>query len=105
MILIALAFISVGYPVIYWGANNLKHWNRSVQDTNAASMKMLFGLSAGKDEQSIHAVPFPYKAPTTGGTTPSSNTPPSTGNNGGLSPNYPGGSGTIPTPPVGGTPV
>jgi len=102
MNIIAMAFISVGYAVFYWGANQIKHWNRSVTNTEAATLKLLFGFPMDSDYQTIHAIPFPFQ--TTNGATTS---PPSSGGvgkkNGGaqLSPNYPGGSnGTIPTPSI-----
>jgi hypothetical protein len=112
--ILPLAFIALGYPLAYWGANQLKHWNRSIQTTEAAPMALLFAVQSAQalratDKIPIHPVPFPYTPPTTGGAQPSSNpsggTPGgSSGNNGGLSPNYPGGPGsTIPTPSIPGS--
>jgi hypothetical protein len=108
MILIALAFISLGYPLVYWGAGNLKHWNRSIKDTEAAPLSLLLGVADSQklrkaDKLPIHPIPFPYKATTpTSGPKPSGDTGSNPGgNSGGLSPNYPGGStGTIPSPSI-----
>lgn len=115
MRLTPLIFISVGYPLMYWGANNIKHWNRSIKTTEAAPMALLFGVSTPEQLNKagslpIHPVPFPYESTSTGGTQPSSNSSGGTGgnsngNSGGLSPNYPGGpNGTIPNPPIPGQP-
>lgn len=113
--ILALAFIAAGYPLAYWGANNIKHWDRSVLTTDAAPLSLLYAVASPQqlrdaDKLPGHDVPFPYRVKTTsGGTQPSSNsgsggTSQSPG--GSLSPNYPGGpNGTIPTPPVGGQPV
>lgn len=105
-----MAFIAAGYAAFYWGANQIKHWNRSVTDTEAATMKLLFGFPMGADYQTIHPIPFPYKAATTSSsTTPSGNSnfnPLTPGGSGGanLNPNFPGGPGaTIPTPKIPGT--
>lgn len=107
MIFVAMAFIAVGYPLAYWGANQIVHWNKSVTDTEAATLALLFGLPMPPDYKTLHEIPFPYKAmdSSSGGTTPSSNSGGTGSNNGGagLSPNYPGGSGTIPTPGIPGT--
>lgn len=96
MNIIAMAFISVGYVLFYWGANELVHWNKSVDNTEAATLKLLFGFPIDANYQTLHSVPFPFQAPASSGTTPATN-------NGGanLSPTYPGGpGGTIPTPQV-----
>jgi hypothetical protein len=107
--ILAFAFIALGYPVLYWGAVNIKHWNRSVQTTDAAPMSLLFGVGSAQalraaDKLPIHPVPFPYTPPkpkTTDGAQPASSGGTSNGNGAQLSPNYPGGSGsTIPTPPI-----
>lgn len=115
MNIIAYAFIALGYTLAYWGANNIKHWDRSVQNTEAAPMTLLFGFPAKQDTVPIHPIPFPFtskKAASTGTGDPLNpgypvpykpkpTTPPA---NGGLSPTYPGAPGsTIPTPPVRGT--
>lgn len=111
MILVALAFIAFGYPLGYWGANQIKHWDRSVQTTKAAPLSLLFGVASAQslrqaDKLPIHPVPFPYKTPNSGGVQPSSTpgTPngKSNGSGGGaqLSPKYPGGSPTIPSPSI-----
>lgn len=110
MNLIAVAFIALGYSAFYWAANQIKHWNRSVTDTEAATFKLLMGFPMGTDYQTIHAIPFPFQPTTTGAPAASNGTSGSTGGtggtgNGGLSPNYPGGSGTIPTPGIPGTPT
>src|SRR6185369_10900191 len=98
MNIIAMAFVAIGYAVFYWAANQIKHWNRSVTDTEAATMKLLFGFPMDSDYQTIHPIPFPFQSPN-GSTAADTTSPPSIGNtgkkNGGaqLSPNYPGGSG------------
>lgn len=107
--IVAFAFIALGYPILYWGANQLKHWDRSIQQTDAAPLSLLFGVATPQslkaaDKLPSHPVPFPYTPPkkATGDAQPSSNGS-SSGTPGGaqLSPNFPGGSGsTIPTPPV-----
>jgi len=95
MNIIAMAFVSLGYAVFYWAANQIKHWNRSVYDTEAATMKILLGFPVDKNYETIHQIPFPFSTDT-GGTMPSSNA----GGNG-LNPNFPGGPGaTIPTPSI-----
>lgn len=104
MNLIAMAFISLGYAAFYWGANQIKHWNRSVTDTEAATFKLLMGFPMPSDYQTIHSIPFPFSsdASTSSGTRGNTQTLP--GNSGGngaqLSPNYPGGSATIPNPGI-----
>lgn len=108
MNLIAMAFIALGYSAFYWSSNQIKHWNRSVTDTDAATFKLLMGFPMGSDYQTIHAIPFPFKSATTGA--PVASTPGNTGGtgstgSGGLSPNYPGGSNSIPTPGIPGTPT
>lgn len=109
--MLAFAFIALGYPIMYWGANQLKHWDRSIQQTDAAPLALLFGVSTPEqlskaDMLPSHSVPFPYTAKqSSSGSAPSG---PSSGTPGGaqLSPNFPGGTGsTIPTPPVGGTSI
>lgn len=104
MNIIAMAFIAIGYALFYWGANEIKHWNKSVQDTEAATFKLLVGFPMTADYQTLHSVPFTFTdpstaAPTTGGTgTSGGSKAPSQG---GLSPNFPGGPGaTIPTPGI-----
>jgi len=115
--ILPLVFIALGYPLAYWGANQLKHWNRSIKDTEAAPLSLLYGVSTADalrktDKLPIHPVPFPYTAKSTGGPQPSSSGSGGSsgsnnnGNGAQLSPNYPGGpGGTIPTPPVGGMSV
>lgn len=107
MNIIAMAFVSIGYVVFYWGANQIKHWNRSVTDTEAATMKLLFGFPMDADYKTIHDIPFPYTAGSTAPASSDSSTskgpkPTLPGNDGAnLSPKYPGGSGsTIPTPTI-----
>lgn len=113
MFIIAMAFISLGYTLGYWGGANIKHWNRSVTDTEAVPLKMLFGFDMGKTS-SLHPIPFPYNAPaastpdgSNASKSPKPLTPGASGYPpGGLSPNYPGAPGsTIPNPtiPTGGT--
>lgn len=114
MNIIAYAFIALGYTIMYWGANNIKHWDRSVQTTEAAPLSLLFGFPANKDTVPIHPIPFPYTSPNASAAPPASGgtTPPKAGPGSqfprnqlpsNLSPNYPGAPGsTIPTPPVGG---
>ena len=100
MNIIAMAFISAGYVLFYWGADQIKHWNRTVTDTEAATLKILAGFPVEKEYETIHKIPFPYESPS-GGTTPSGNTKPKSNGGSGLSPNYPGGpGGTIPTPGI-----
>lgn len=111
--LLPIAFIALGYPLLYWGANQIKHWNRSIDTTEAAPLSLLYGVGSVEalrkaDKLPIHSVPFPYKPPppkTDGGSQPASTGGTGSGNGNGaqLSPNFPGGPGsTIPTPPVGG---
>jgi hypothetical protein len=99
--IIAMAFISVGYALFYWGSNQIKHWNRSVTDTEAATMKLIFGFPMDTDYQTIHPIPFPFQASTS---SRNKGTPADTGSgNGGanLSPTFPGGpNATIPTPKI-----
>lgn len=99
MNVIAMAFIALGYAVFYWGADQIKQWNRSVQDTEAATFKLLAGFPMGLDYQTIHPIPFVFNGGSgTGGNTPSSN---SGGNGAQLNPNFPGNPGsTIPTPGI-----
>lgn len=110
MNIIAMAFIAIGYALFYWGANEIKHWNKSVQDTEAATFKLLVGFPMPSDYKSIHSVPFVFTdpsatTPSTPGTSPNPGTSidpskPSAPQNG-LSPNFPGGPGaTIPTPGI-----
>lgn len=102
MNIIAMAFIAVGYAVFYWGANQIKHWNRSVTDTEAATMKLLMGFPMGSDYETIHSIPFPFQDSTGDSTTSPGNS--GTGNqNGGtnLNPMFPGPpTATIPTPGI-----
>lgn len=108
MNIIAMAFISVGYVLFYWGANELVHWNRSVDNTEAATLKLLFGFPIESSYQTLHSVPFPFKETTTSSatTTPSGSNldPMKPGSGAQLSPTFPGGpGGTIPTPKIPGT--
>lgn len=107
MNLIAMAFIAVGYAAFYWGANQIKHWNRSVTDTEAATFKLLMGFPMGTDYQTIHPIPFPFSSSNgSGGTGPSTGSGTKNGNTAPLNPNYPGGpNGTIPTPSIPGNPT
>lgn len=110
MNLLAMAFIALGYTVFYWSANQIKHWNRSVTDTEAATFKLLAGFPMDSDYQTIHAIPFPYTDPnppsapnskpeTNPGTSIDPRIPSAPQNK--LSPTYPGGpGGTIPTPTI-----
>lgn len=113
MNIIAMAFISLGYALFYWGANELVHWNKSVVDTEAATMKLLFGFPMDASYQTLHPVPFPYQPADTasanngGANSSPTPVPPGAGidpKNGGLNPNFPGGpNSTIPTPHIPGT--
>jgi hypothetical protein len=114
MFIIAIAIISGGYSLVYWGANNIKAWNKSLQTTDAAPLSILIGVGnaedlAKADKFPIHPIPFPYDSNRYGGTsgTPSTSSSPSapapTGPSGGASinPNFPGnGSQPMPNPGI-----
>lgn len=119
---IGAAFIAAGYALVYWGADNIRNWmqidnNSSLSlGTQAVPLSVLVGVKGydapgpGVDPDTgkagplanngPHPVPFPYKAPENLRVTPSSNTTPGGGNGAQLSPNFPGGTGTIPTPGI-----
>lgn len=135
MFIIAVAFISLGYALVYWGINNVVLWrtageyspNSSLSaGTSAAPLGVLFGVQQTPDNKGTipsHNVPFPYAVDGDGKrvtpqfdvpggsnpTKPSGTTAPpaATGGTGGafINPNYPGGNNPILNPPLPNFPI
>lgn len=129
MIIVAMAFISLGYALVYWGAANAVLWTQESANsslsigTSAPPLAVLVGVQQSPDNKGTiprHAVPFPYAVdaqgnkvtpnfdkPSSGGFIgPVAPKPGTTGGTGGgfINPNYPGGNIGIPTPGIPGTP-
>jgi hypothetical protein len=91
MKIIAMAFVAVGYVLMYWGACNVKHWPGIESSTTAATMATLFGTQTGKNVVVVHDVPWPVKAASSATPATGNSSAPVQGSNGAaLNPNFPG---------------